>query len=446
MKLLDGRFLRLQLLKRQILMEFLRFLLLSVLALPTLVSAQQSITLDECFDLATSNYPLALKTILLEDQYQLDSKSIQKDKLPKIDLNAQATYQSDVTQVPLTIPNVTIDSPNKDQYRATMDVNQILYHGGLIDATARVSEADYKVRQQEVDVSLYALKGQISQLYLSLLLLQENEALLEAKEQQLQSRLVEVEAGVKFGTLLPSSADALEVELLRIRQEYTGLHHSRIGLLQRLSILIGRTLPSEVVLERPEVLINPQSGNNRPELMLFDLRKERIDRSSELLTRSKLPAVNAFAQGGYGNPGLNMLDNSFNTFFMTGLRFKWNVFDWNMTREEKKSLQISRSIVDTEKETLDLKTRLALTDIMMQINTLEETIGVDLDIIALREKILKTSDSQLQNGVITTSDYVSDFTKLYEAKNQHKLHQTQLLQKQIEYKLTKGTYGTSDIR
>jgi hypothetical protein len=44
-----------------------------------------------------------------------------KAKLPKIDLNAQATYQSDVTALPIGLPNVTVNPPKDQSY---LDVNQ----------------------------------------------------------------------------------------------------------------------------------------------------------------------------------------------------------------------------------------------------------------------------------------------------------------------------------
>jgi hypothetical protein len=70
----------------------------------------------------------------------LEIEAINKAKLPKIDLNAQATYQSDVTSLPISLPNVTVNPPNKDQYRTTVDVNQLIYNGGLIDATAKIKK------------------------------------------------------------------------------------------------------------------------------------------------------------------------------------------------------------------------------------------------------------------------------------------------------------------
>ncbi len=417
-----------------------RVLILLVLVFPFLTSAQQVITLDECFDLVTENYPLAKQSLLLGDQSRLDIEAINKGKLPQLDVNAQATYQSDVVSLPIQIPNATIEPPNKDQYRATLDITQSIYNGGLINASAKVAEAKGKIGQQEVEVNLYGLKNQVNQLYLSVLLLQENRTLLEAKEKQLLTRLDEVNVGVKFGMLLPSSADALEVELLKVKQNYAELDFSKSGILERLSLLIGRELNKDVALQRPEVFLETDTASKRPELMLFELQKEQVALSTELLSKSNLPKLNAFAQGGYGNPGLNMLDNSFNSFYMTGLRLKWKVFDWNKTKTEKQSLQINKEIIDTQKETFELNTNVELADLRSEIDKIDELIAYDEGIIPLREKMVRTAESQLENGVITSSAYITEFTNLYEAKNNLALHKTQMLLRQIQYQITKGNH------
>jgi hypothetical protein len=55
--------------------------------------------------------------------------------------------------------------------------------------------------------------------------------------------------------------------------------------------------------------------NKRPELqLLFDLQSEQIEISKKQFQKKKSTQGKCFAQAGYGNPGLNMLDNSFQTF------------------------------------------------------------------------------------------------------------------------------------
>ncbi len=417
-----------------------RIFLIIAFIIPFTVAAQETLTLDECFDLVSNNYPLAKQTDLWEKQSQLDIEALKKDKLPKLDLNARASYQSDVTSLPIQLPNTTIEPPNKDQYRATLDVNQLIYNGGLIDATSKVKEATSKVNQQQLDVNLYGLKNQINSMYLSVLLLQENQALLSAKEEQLKSRIEEVRAGVKYGALLASSEQVLQAELLKIKQQFVELSYNRSALVQRLSLLIGKELSEDAYLARPEVLLT-ESESNRPELQLFDLQKEQIDFSSKLISKSNLPKINAFAQGGYGNPGLNMLDNSFNTFYMTGIKLNWNVFDWNKTKTQKQSLEINKDIVNTQKATFELNNNLELVNLQTEIDKISALISTDNEIIVLREDILKTAESQLKNGVITSSAYITEFTNLFEAKSNLNLHETQLLLNRIQYHITSGTYG-----
>ncbi|MBU2906743.1 TolC family protein [Arenibacter algicola] len=416
-----------------------RLFLILILTIPMVAKAQQTFRLEECFDLVTENYPLAKQSGLLENQVQLDIEALRTGYLPKLDLNAQATYQSDVTSLPIQLPNVTIEPPNKDQYRATLDVNQMIYNGGLINASSKVKEAASKVNQQQLEVSLYGLKSQVNSIYLSVLLLQENQALLQAKEEQLKARIEDVRAGVKYGTLLGSSEKTLEAELLRLKQQYIELSYNKSDLLQRLSLLIGRELSSDVHLERPAVFIS-ETESQRPEIELFDLQKEQIDYSSKLISKSNLPKLNAFAQGGYGNPGLNMLDNSFNTFYMAGLKLNMNIFDWNKTKTEKQSLEINKEIIDTQKETFELNNNLELVKLKSEIDKIDALISTDNEIIALREDILKTAESQLNNGVITASAYIIEFTNLYEAKSNLNLHETQLLLHKIQYEITNGSY------
>ena len=182
-----------------------RLFLILIFSIPINIVAQQTLSLEECLDFVADNYPLAKQSVLLENQAKLDIEALRTGYLPKLDLNAQATYQSDVTSLPVQLPNVTLEPPNKDQYRATLDVNQMIYNGGMINATSKVKEAESKVNQQQLEVSLYRLKSQVNSIYLSILLLQENWDLLQAKEEQLKARIDDVKAGVKYGTLLVSS-------------------------------------------------------------------------------------------------------------------------------------------------------------------------------------------------------------------------------------------------
>jgi len=402
------------------------------------INAQEKLNLEECYELVNKNYPLAKQNELLTKQNELDLEAINTAKLPTLDLSAQATYQSDVTELPIAIPNITIESPNNDQYKATVSVNQLIYDGGLINASAEAKTASLKTRQKQLEVSLYQLKKQINQLYFSVLLLQEKRALLSAKKAQLETKLKEVKAGIEFGMLLPASDKTLEAELLKIDQQFTEIDQNKISLIATLSSLIGKKISSTILLQNPEVLTTLDTKISRPEMDLFTLQKQQIETSEQLITKKNSPKILGFASGGYGNPGLNMLDNSFQSYYMVGLKLNWNIFDWRASKKQRKSLQINKDIIDNQQEIFELNTNIELNQQQAEINKISAFIQSDETIIDLRKKILNSADSQLKNGVITSSAYITELTNLYEAENNLSTHKIQLLLAKANYKTTKG--------
>ncbi len=411
-------------------------LLFLILWVVQLSNAQQIVTLENCYELANKNYPLAKQSGLLAQKSAYETASLNTAKLPKIDLNAQASYQSDVTGLPIPLPNV---SPlNKDQYRATLDINQLIYNGGLIDSNVKLRAIQTQTQQQQVAVNLYSIKTRINQLYFAILLAQERKLILTSKQEQLASKIKEVKSGVKFGVLLPSSEQVLEAENLKIKQQLRENELDKKRLLANLSELIFTPLDEKTILEKPLLSLPNDETISRPEIQLFELQNQQILGSKELISKNKLPKINAFGTAGYGNPGLNMLNNSFQTFYMVGLKANWNVWDWDKTKKDKEALSVSESIIATEKETFLLNTHLQLKEIQTEINKLDETIQTDQEIINLREAVAKSSDAQLKNGVITSSDYLVEFSNLYESKINQKIHQIQLALAKANYQLIKG--------
>ena len=415
-------------------MKRLILILITITTLPSI--AQQSITLEECYNLVAQNYPLAKQSLLLEAQSKLDADVITNAKLPQFSLDAQASLQSDVIEIP--IPNSSIEPLNKDQYRATLSINQLIYNGGATDASLDVKSAQLKTKQKQVEVSLYQLKQQINQLYFSILLSQETELLLKAKQVQLQAKLKEIKSGIKYGVILPSSDKVLEAEILKIGQQFQELESNKTALIETLSSLISRPLDASTLFQHSLVEIKLQERVNRPELDLFQFKKEEIESSEVLISKQNSPKLLGFATGGYGNPGLNLLDNSFQSFYTVGVKFNWNVFDWNTSKNKRKSLAINKDIVDTETEIFKLNTNIELNKQQKEIDKMEAIIASDLDIINLRKEVLQTADSQLKNGVITSSAYITELTNLYEDENTLVRHKIQLQLAKANYNVIKG--------
>ncbi|WP_016990485.1 hypothetical protein [Flavobacterium sp. ACAM 123] len=226
-------------------------------------------------------------------------------------------------------------------------------------------------------------------MYFSIFLLNERNTILLAKQQQLDSKIKEVKSGIKFGAILPTSEKVLQAEKLKIKQQLTEIKFDRKRALESLSSLITSTINKNVTLVKPVIEWEINTENKHPDLQLFDLQSKQIEISKKSISKNNLLKVNAFAQAGYGNPGLNMLDNSFQTFYLLGVKAHWNVFDWNKSKKEEDALLISEAIITTEKETFLLDIDLQLLEMENEVNKIQEVIGTDVEIIVVREYVIK---------------------------------------------------------
>ena len=402
----------------------------------SLLWSQQQISLNDCYNLVNKNYPIAKKTSFLEKKNTLELEVIDKEKLPQLDFNAQATYQSEVINIP--IPNSGIEPPNNDQYRATLSVNQLIYAGGAIDANYKLKQAILNTQQKQVEVNLYQLKKQVNQIYFSILLVQEKSGLLDSKKEMLLAKLKELKSGIRNGMILPTSDKIIEAELLKIEQQYFEINQTKKSLVSTLSLLISEDISEITTFQNPEISVQLNTTVNRPELELFQLKKDEIDSSEELVSRANHPKLFGFATGGYGNPGLDPLDNSFQAFYTVGIKLNWSVFDWNSTKKQMQAISINKDIIDIEEEIFSLNTQIELNQLENDIQKYSDFIETDSKIISLRKEVLKSAESQLKNGVITSSAYITELTNLYEDENNKSKHNTQLQLIKANYNITKG--------
>jgi outer membrane protein TolC len=400
--------------------------------------SQENLSLEQCYELANANYPLAKQAALLSDKNSLELAVLKTSKLPKIDFSAQTSYQSDVMELSIDLPGQGIEPPNKDQYSVTLSVNQLIYGGGAVAAAITAKSSALKTEQKQLEVSLYQLKKQVNQLYFSILLMQEKKKVLAANNHKLASKLLVVKSAIKYGAALPASDHVLAAEILKIEQLIVEVDGNKKSLMKTLSALIGQEIVFSTPIESPEISAVMNGDLTRPELELFQLQKQQIDFSAQLLSKQNRPKLIGFGTGGYGNPGLNRLDNSFQPYYIVGLKLSWNVFDWNATQNKRKSLQVNKSMIDNQQEVFKFNTNIELSQYQSEINKIRTFIIADKTIIELRKTILNAADAQLKNGAITSSAYITELTNLFEAENKLKTHEIQLLLAQANQHTTQG--------
>ncbi|TSA23865.1 MAG: TolC family protein [Bacteroidetes bacterium] len=409
----------------------------------TSLQAQDALTLDFCYRMAEQNFPLAGQLDLLSGSSKLKVQNLNKNWLPSININGQVSYQSDVTkvviQLPAGLPPLDMPELSKDWYKATLDVGQTIWDGNVTSYQKKLEEVNLQVDQTNVKAELYKLKEQVNQFYFSIILLNQNEELLLSSKQQLEEKLQELNAGIAFGAVLQSVADALEAELIRIDQRITESRADRSGLIRMLSELISVELPESVILVMPDPLLADYTfQNNRLENEVFDLQRGRLELLQSMVTTKWNPKFFAFGQAGIGRPGLNMLSDNFDPFYIVGIKLNWNPWNWNANKNEKKILGIQSDILQTQQASFDKNLKIQSHRELTEILKMLEVLKQDQEIIALREKISQSASAQLDNGVITSSDYVTRLTEERQARLNFEIHKVQLVKAKLSYLYDQG--------
>lgn len=399
-------------------------------------------SLEECYRLAQDNFPMVRQRGLIRESNTLNINSLKNNYLPQIELNAQATYQSDVTSFPVKLPNVEVTPLSKDQYKATLDVKQILWDGGVIKMQEKVLNSATEVEMQKVEVEVAKLKERVNQLYFSVLQIDENEKLVKLFKSDLAARIKKIEGAVANGIALKMNLQTLQAEDLKADQRLIELKSVRMASIQMLNLLINKELDEKTIFGKP----TPQYENlvglqvSRPEMTLFELQKKQIGHAIKVASLKNFPRLFAFATGGYGRPGLNFLKNDFAFYGIGGLSFKWNLADI-YSKTLKNDLQIMRNnaqVIDIQKDIFLLNTNVQVKQQSAEIRKLEELLEKDRQILSLREKIKQTASVQLENGVMTANDYLIELNAENQARQNLVLHELQLLNANIVLKTTLG--------
>jgi outer membrane protein TolC len=399
----------------------------------------QQLNLSEVQQMAAANFPLIKQKQLVQQTAQLTIENLKKGFRPQANASAQATYQSAVTSIPIKIPNLNIETPSKDQYKIVTDISQLIYDGGSIAHQSRLQQLNALVDEEKIEVELQKLRERINQLYLRALLVDEQVKQISIASVDFQAGIKRVQGQVQNGTALRSNLAVLQAEQLKNEQRKIEFQATRKGLLDVLSLFINQPISPDAVLQVPSVPILPTDLSNRSEIKLFQLQDSLLHRQQEFLSIKNKPRISLFAQGGYGRPALDFLKNDFEFFALGGIRVNWLLSNFYTSRREKELVNINRRTVDIQKENFVLNTNAMLQQQQSEINKMQELIAIDQQIIELREQVKQSVGAQLQNGLITSSDFIREVNAAEAARQSLVLHQLQLLQAKIDYITTTGT-------
>jgi len=416
-------------------------LLLILLHVANRATAQgEALTLERCYTLAKANYPAIKKMDLITKTGEYTIQNANKRFLPQISFSGQATYQSQTVSFADAVgslPGISLPSISKDQYKIQGEISQLIYDAGNIKMQTDLIAANTALEEQTLVSSLYGINQRINSLYFAVLLIDAQLKQNELNKANLQTQVQKAEAAFDNGVAFRSNVEELKAEVLNIEMQTTEYTSNRTAYLNMLSLFIGKKLPESMQLELPTAQYT-LSAINRPELKAFDLQTNIVDQQEKQLKSDYLPQVSGFFQGAYGRPTLNIIENKFGPWYVTGLRFSWSLSSFYSLSNKRNILQLNRQSIDADKETFLLNAKVDLSQQGEQVNKYTILIRQDDAAIALRTSVTQSAEAQLSNGVITTHEYIQKLNAEHLAKQLKILHEIQLLQAIYNLKFIAG--------
>lgn len=403
------------------------------------LSSQQGndsyITIEKCYQKARSYYPLSKKynLIALSEKYSLANASTAY--IPQLSISAGATYQSEVITLPIDIPGFDSPKIDKDQYSSSLEIAQLIWDGGATNSRKQNIRAQSEVARKEFEVDMYALHERINNIYFGILLLDEQIKQLDIMIDEIRDMYNKVENCINNGVANNSDLDMVEVEIVTANQNRIKLESFKKAYLDMLSLLVGEKITSSSRLIKPAIP-KISNNNNRPELALFEAKIKELESGKGFINAKNLPSIGVFVRGSYGKPGFNPFNNELTTYAIGGVKFSWNIGTLFTRKNEIRTIEIGKKNVDIAAEAFLFNNNLAATQQLAEIEKYQKIMCDDDKIIILRERIRKAAEAELENGTISTSDYIRELSKEEIAKQEKILHEIELLKSFYQLKTT----------
>ncbi|PKQ60942.1 hypothetical protein BZG02_17500 [Labilibaculum filiforme] len=417
------------------------FLLIIFFKLQISYGQDTVLSLEQIQNEVQKNYPLIKGKALLSESSGLNVENLKVSYLPRFYANGQVSYQSEVTGI--SLPGVDAPKAPKDRYALNLDIEQLIYDGGKTKSRIKVEEQNSQVEINDLEIQMYQLRARVNAAYYGIQLVRKSKLVLFDKQKTISNRLQQIKSAVDNGVVLPANLKVLQSELLLIDQQVQELNAMEEASFSVLSELMGRSLSADVKLKETsyenELLLSANLDlTQRPEYVLFSSQKSLLEAQKELIKKDRSPVITGFGQAGYGNPTYNQLKDEFDTYYMLGAKISWNIFDWKSNRRKQKEIGIRRDIVETKELSFTQNQLIEIGNETSKIKKFNILLEKDDAIIELQTAVSKSAASQLDNGVITSSDYLEDLNKEIQAKLNKEYHTIQLQQSIAEYNRIKG--------
>lgn len=396
-------------------------MLLTLCLFPLFVMSQ-TLTLEECKQLAHDNYPAVKQYQLIQQARDYTLQNIAKGWLPQVSANAGGYAFTDMLDVSNQMKTVGVDMKNY-MLNGSITINQNIYDGGQIAANKRVSIAQSEVQKNQLNVSMYEINERVEQLYFGILLLDEQIVQMKLLQDNLSISNSTVLSMMKSGIANQSDLDGVKVEQVKCRQQQGSFETSCKAYLRMLGVFIGKQLNENIQFKKPSI-IGISEENNRPELDYYMAQSKLLKEQRKQLDARLRPTLSAFGIGMYHTKVMDLMKNG---MLLGGLSVSWNIGTFYTRKNDIKKLELQQQQIESQRETFLFNNRLQRENSNGQIDNLRSQIVEDDEIVTLRQSIYSKSLKKVQLGTESVNEMLRDVNAVSQARQQKALHEIQLL-------------------
>ncbi len=360
-------------------------------------------------------------------EYELDNLS--KEFYPKLNLIGQIQYQSETFELPIHIPTFNLPQIPLDQYYTAIELEQLVFDGFAISKSKDITSEKTIINKFSADVDKQKIRESITTLFFNIISLNKQKAILVNAIEDLNSKEKQLNSMYENGVILKSSINQLEVEILRRNEDLNKVDFDIEKIKKTLAILCG--------IENSNFEVSPPTNldelavtiEKRPEISLLKSNSNLLELNKSLINSNYLPKISAFAKFGYASPNPNnFMKTEFSSFYTVGIRMKWEIFDWNKNYYSKQIINQNQEIIKLEQENFSRNFNIAINEEQNNILKYQKNIENEMKVKTLQENILKEAYSQLTNGIITMSEYISHYNNLERTNLTIEMYKIQKLQ------------------
>lgn len=398
----------------------------------------QQISLDSCVASAERNWPAFKKELSISQQRDLIEQTLKKNYLPKLNISGQATYQSEVITFPEIemMPDLFEVLP-QDNYTVGANISQTIWDGGITSSAKDIQMAQNDVEVQQLNLETYGLIGKINKLYVSYIFLKKSEKIIDISEAELDKSIQTVGSAVKNGVINSSELNNIKAEKLKLQKQQIEILSSISSVLSSLSMITGLQLDTNYTFEIPAAA-NMVNKGIRPEIELLNAQKKLSVASISQYKTSRMPKFMAFGNVGYGRPGYDMLNTDMHGYYMIGAKFTWDVWDWNISKKKEDKVKLQTIIIEDNISSMQKQITIEENEFLQEIDRYTKFIKLDEEIEVLKESVYKNAQSKMNNGSLTSTEYLKIFNEWKRAKLSTQLDRINLIKSNINYQHSLG--------